>query len=584
MPRVPLLEVPQVETRALPTPYERTASDTGLGDLAAGLQRLGAGLERRRLREEQEQAQERKAEEARQAKHQEALARANATAASDALNELKHGSQTGLYGDKGQGGFLATRGQDAAKASEVSLAEMQKRAEALSRRLANDEQRGIFRQHAQGVLLGFRQDVDRHVSTQQRAAEQASLEGAKQLALSSVAHRFGDELAVERESRAVEDRLVAFSLSPEDAARDVAEWRRSVVKTRMGALLEAKDWQGAEALYGKAKELLGPEGARIEKDIRAVRRDGEADRLAISAVESAIDDDGRVDADRALAGVDVVTEGDTDIRDEARRRAQQRIMVAERAYDAETERLSKEAHAAYNRGGWNGVPGPLKDALNERNPGLYGRLRDDSDRRYRQRRGAAVDARREQADRDRDARNEFNALSPSERAETDLDAFLAGRGVGKVGASAIKVDQRKAIDSVVKGEAQSETEFLRQARAASLGEGLKGKATAKEFNAGATLRYQQFIEEKKRAPNSTEAKELIADLVLERVTEEGTFFDTKKRGYQMALEGAKAQAAPKQPSAPARTGGPTPTGLRKRVKGVLWEEMSDGTARKVEGP
>lgn len=496
---------------------------------------------------------------------QEAYQRANGVAANNAVSQLEaevtsntDGSGTGVGGkQEGEKPFMATRGMEAAARSEETMAKLNTRRKELAATLSNDEQRALFYQHSRPLLQGTRRRVEAHVAKERHAAEVASIEGRMATSLQSIANNYSDEGGTASQaSAAVEQTLRAFALSPEDAEAKVLAWRGRVAETRINRYLGAKDWKGAQDLFAVAKDSM-PEAGRYQKQIDAVRKDGVADSMAHKLVDDNLAHDGRVDVATALEELEKSDEKDVDVRDEARRRLKQLATERDAAWETETKRVSSEAFTAYNSGGWRGIPGQLKLDLNERNPALYDRLKDDSERKYRSRRLGDAEARREQAEIDRVARNDYLALPAADRAKQDLDEFLAGRGVSDGMASELKVHKRTAGETVQRGEVSSETSYKAQAKAAANGV-VKGKTRQKAFEAEALLEYSRLTQQLKHAPSKAEADEAIGKLLEKAMTDPGFFGPSEEFEFERRAR-ERREGKPERSPAEAPKAGPAPT-------------------------
>lgn len=588
MPRIPIDQNRPISARPMATPFARQNFDTGASELAKGLFAAGDAVDEG-MREEAK-------------KQQEAKQKADAVAANDALTQFQRDNTHAFYGDSesstpAAGGaapgdstqhllnkewetagdapapYLGLRGKEATEGSADTLEWLETRRQGLEEKLSNNEQKELFRKHSQRLVESAHETVERHAFAERKRAEVASLEARQQTTLQDIANKYTDDVATEKQAQAVEGTLRAFALSPEDADSKAAGWRAQVAETRLNQYLGANDWKGAQAVLDKAKgSLPAKAAAQFQRAIDSTKRDGVADAIASEIAKQSTSDDGRIDAETALQRLDASVQGDVKVKDEARQRLKQYIVESDAAWERETKRVSSAAYSAFNQSGWRGIPGPLKEELNARNPQLYDRLHDDSERKFRQRGLDGAEARREQAERDRIAKNSFLELPASAQAETDVDEFLAGRGASPGMASEIKVHRRKAGDVVQKGEAASETEFVKQAKAAAQGI-VRGKDALKTFEAEALLEYRRMSEEKKRAPSGDESTKAIGGLLLKGMTGKGWFGPSEEFGFQRSARERKEGAPPAAPAAaPAQP-------VRKRIrdaKGRLgwWDGVS----------
>lgn len=566
--QIPTLDGSRVSSRPISTPYSSLNQDTGLHNLAKGVEQLGQGLEI---------ADDRMAKEAEKARQRAAVTESNAGIAQfqrdntvglegDTSDPMKTGEYVpGEYGidlDLAKEpdaapikGFLNTRGMNAAKHSADLQTYLVKRRQQIEDGLKSPEAKELFRHRSEGILEGSRGRIEGHVSHQRREAEVSSnkaLIAINLRELQSEANYANDDFA-DRATRDVAGSLHALATTPEEGAASVLAWNAQVATTRIDAALRNEDWQTAERLLEHAKPILGDDAKRLEKDLHGLKTDRAADHHARAIVEKSLTDDGRVDLGTALDRLNALGL-EPSLRKEARSRLLEYAGDREDAAKVTADRVSKSAYAAYNEGGWRGIPSQLKGDLNKRNPALYHQLQNETERRSRARNEDSAAARREQREIDQIAKTDFLALPVAEQAKTDLGVFLAGRGVSPVGSGTLKVLHRQANDSVTKGQAQGETEFLHEARAKGagvLGTGKRGVEAGKNYQAEATLAYRRFVEANEREPNATEAAELIAPLIQKALTKPpgaiGAFFGAgpdEEFGYEKAQRERATQGSP----------------------------------------
>lgn len=537
---------PSVREAALPTPYDNVSRETGGELVGRGLQQLGAGLEQA-------------AERARQAR-----VKADSIRIADAETALQRAWQRRLHGSSEGGesvpGFFSTKGVGAAEASSELYEGLDEDKERVAESLSQ-EQRRVFEQRARALRLDVARRVESHVAGQRDAAAEASLRARTETALNEIASNFADEETVATQMAALRAPIRALQLSPEDGAAKELRLEQEVARIRLNGFLGANDWKGAEALFARVKEKLGPQAVTIEKSIKGVKRNSVAEEEAIKAIEGARGEDRRVNGDLALASLDAIQ--DVEVRDEARRRTQERVLRAEQAWAKETDQVEKSAHALYDKGGWGAIPYALTEELRVRSPAYWQRLREDGERRWRQRKQDASEARREQAMRDREALLHFMARPPEERVSADVGKEYGEVGLSIVGLREIQVRQRQAIDQQNRGLQASETEFLGMARSSAQGV-VKGKDNQKAFDAEARLEFARLEQQLKRTPSREEAKAAIGELLKEGLTKDGWFGRSSEMEWQRRArsrkegggEPAQPATAPSTPAAAPSPGAP----------------------------
>lgn len=542
--RIPVLDGPQVSSRPVGTPYGGGDQHAGGEVVAQGLAQLGEGLGRA--------AQ----------KIEEVRKRADAVAVNDLLTAYQSDVISALDGSGEQPGFMSTKGVEAQAKRADLLAGLEKRGGQLEESLSGDDQKKLFRQHAQKIYLGGRTRVESHVQQQRRTAEIASLDARAATSLTAIANSYADDAQVADTSKAVEQTIRAFEAPMGAAVADakVAEWRSKVAQTRLNQFLAAKDWQGAQAVFAQAKGDLGPAAAQYQKAIDGTKRDSAADGMAQQLAREFTGKDGRVDVTAALAKLDETGGTDTALKDEARHRLEARVVEMDKAWKQDTEKVSDAAFGAYNTGGWPAIPWALKQELNSRNPDLYHRLEKESEMKLRGSRSDQAAARREQAERNKEALNNFLTLPASERATVKVDEWAMGRGLDPLGLSDIKRHQRGSIEVVDKGLSVNSDKFVGQAMAAGQGVA-KSKKAKEQLKAEATLEFQRFIDQNKRPPSVDEALELTSKLV-ENTLEPGWLWGTnevpeyERRAHERAngvIDPATPARPPGQPVPPGTT-------------------------------
>lgn len=539
MPRVPILEAPSVQSRPVATPDAKLDTRDGTEAIAEGAGQLAEGTEH--LDRAIQKAKQRAIE---------VITDDGATALQHFTNGRLQGttSEPGAVGGQGEPGFLSTRGMTAAAASKDTLDSITKKRKEISTSLTDPEARKLFEKKTNHIFEGAFATIEHHVAGERAQAEQATLKARAESGLQTIANSFADPLTVETETKAVETSIRRLQLSPEDGDAKVAEFKTESTKVRLNQYLASKDWEGAQSLFAQTRDQLGGQAATFQKHIDAVKVDSQAETVAREAVGRALQPDGRIDSTAALEQVEKVAGKDTPLLDEARHRVQQRVMQADNAWEKQTKEISSTAFSQYNARGWPGIDAQVRQDLNERNPPLYNRLKDDWERRWKEHKGNKADARRAQLELNRIALNDYQALPVEERATANLDDFAQNYpGLDEVGRSALGPAQRRASDTVQKGEAQPESEFLKEATAAAQNV-VRGKEPLATYKAEATLAFEDFREKHKRQPTRDEADKLIANLVL-KVKKPGLLWDSEEFSFQAAARARKEGAAQPEPSA-----------------------------------
>lgn len=345
MPRVPLIEAPRVASKPVATPFSNANHDTGLGELAQGMNAFGRGLqavEQAKARQDAYRSEAKK-------RADEMLANERAEKYAVAYNSMMYGApdamrkaeyvpgQWGLNAGSDTKevatphGFKATKGRAALESSPQMLERLEQLREELAEDL-DDDQKALFRQRTSSLYVEGRRQIEVHTSEQIREAEIAAQKGLLTTGLQGIAADYADEDAVAAHFDTMQQALRSSSMSDEEANGKVAELQATVAKVRLEQFLSARDWKGASAVLEKSKAVIGPDGAKYQKDIAALKEDQDAEETAMRIVEFARDpENGRVDEAKAQTMLEQFPAGPA--RDEARKRLQPYLVQENRAWE-----------------------------------------------------------------------------------------------------------------------------------------------------------------------------------------------------------------------------------------------------------
>lgn len=426
-------------------------------------------------------------------------------------------------------GYFNLKGDEAFKAGPETYEAIEKKRNEIASEMTDEDARERFLARTASDLDRDYAQIVEHRAKQRQLADLATLEAREEAGLEAVRANPNNLTEVERQTQALEEPIAKLGLSDEDKQARVRAWRQKVAAAQVVGQLNRGDWQSAEITLKNKREAIGDgASAKLDEQIRKVKGDSVAELKAQSIVEGVTGRSGRVDGERARELVDQVPPGAE--RDEVRQRVHARLVEAEQQYRRTTEEITRRAEAAYNEVGWSRMPVQLKDELNERNPAKYRQLRDEAEQRWKRLNADRDDTRRETREANKVLLNEFLALSPEERANTRVDAFVAkfkeenpDLPIDRAGISALQPKQRAAIDAVTRGQAVHEEAFVRDAKANAQGL-VKGKQELKVYEAEATLAFHDFVAEKKRPPNAEESTKLIGALRVKRATKPGVIY------------------------------------------------------------
>lgn len=525
MARFPIAER-RVQSAPLSPPKQPMPGDSGNGALARGLGQLGGAVENVGQDVLEAAAKDRQ--------------RAEAVAASDAENALQAAITEEFYDDAR--GALHKRGREALPAVDGAYANIAKRRDEISKGLS-ERSRAVFESRASDILTGARRTGEGHAATQTRAAEADTIEAAQAGAIDALARNPYDKDEINLQRARVLPRVRAFALSPEAAAQAEAQFEKVAATTRLNRMLDDGDDESAAVLFAKAKDALGPDGRRFEREIKTLKRTKDADRAVSAVVAYARDDEtGWVDEAAALRAFEATAVDDPRTKDAAQDRLREALSEAARVKTKDIDGRFTEAFTAYNQGGIRAIPARTADWLNTHAPEKWAFFKKDAERRWRQSRSDGAEARREQAAIDKEALYDFRAKEAATKPEADVVAEYGPAGVSPAGLKVIEAEKRKAIDSVAKGYATDEGEFVRSALAKAPAKVQGNEKKSKALKAAAVREFNAYVEQHKRPPPADVANKLVDESLLNSISVEGLIFDSKKLGFEAPTKRDRAKA------------------------------------------
>jgi hypothetical protein len=523
--RVPYIGVPQVLPGGGATALH-VETPGGYQQLQQGVAALGQGVDQVQAGIEKEQ-------------HEAAVveARDNLTQYQHETTDTLHGAanptpadaaDAAFAGREAETGFLSTKGKAAAEQSADTLDELEQKRLKRAEGIQNKKARELFLMSSAEAYENTRRTVESHVSQQIEQAKVDSISAATDEAVRAAALDPGnDKLAQERIS-AVAGAIGGLGRGQDFNDAQTLQVQQKVAATRLDALLNAGNVEGAERVLDANKWALGGQLDDYRKKVETAKAGAEAEQYVTAIVNGARLPDGQVDEARALR---LLEKSDPKFRAKAEPILNQHIVRERQAWEAETKRVSTAAFSFYNARGWaDFVKTPLATELNQRDPALYNRLQNDAqselDRLDRKRRGTAED-RRAQTQVDAVALNQFLSLTPEERSETDTESWAKGRGMSPVAVSSLGKLKEQAAEVVTRGQATSEGEFVKRAVAdaeSTFETGTTPQAKARrraqiqEHEAKARRWFSEWVSEHKgHAPTDAEAADQSGKFALGRV-------------------------------------------------------------------
>lgn len=609
--RIPVLDVPKVAPRALPTPYDTAKLDTGGETLAKGIEQ-GVGAAADALQHLQD--------------------RANAVNVADALTQFERhettlmagGRQTtgpvgaepsklgvgpteGVmewqpYGDNkvtppplmqafsgDQRGFLSTRGREAFEQSAGVLDELERRRQAIRDGLANDAQKALFERKSAQRLELTRRRVEEHVSQQRRAVEDQSMKDRAD-ETESFAARFPDQDAdINVRVQDTSDYLRA--LDPVGGEAKAKALKAKVTALRIEQFLANHNPDAADKLYQRDGADLGITAPEYAKKIEAVRLDVRGEKNALEFINNARDPLEPLKVDRTKATAQLGAIQDVKEREETEKHLEARLTAVEKDWK---ERVNQQLGIALKSYADNGerltnVPPGVRDWLTKNAPEKWvellskeryqlsllrqiseadrKRLADEEKQRRETAQSAAyvrlvVDM-AENKDKYRDmSEAEFYATNALELGKERYAAAGSRLAALKKDDPGKSIEFKGWVDNEVKGDPR-----------------LFNDKTGKELPTARTFRVLmndmrfQFLEHNKREPNLEEIKkmretvwtEVAKHPTLETLPVVGPWFrerepKLKQRGEVQAPEPTTRTRTQRTPTPAPATGGPPQPG------------------------
>jgi hypothetical protein len=292
--RVPVYEEQHAQSQAVGLPVDevRPPNDAGLQQGLASLDRAGAAI---------------------YGKVREAEEKAIAAEVTDSETNFTKRATGEIHGDSATGktGFMSLLGRSAEADGAPVMERIEKHRQDIANGLTNAEAKKLFLARTGKQVEGYRASVETHVSQERTRADLGTLKAREDSALDAMfnAARQGDGATVQNQSLALESSIRALALSPQDAERDVALWRRQTIATQLDAFLDVKRVDAAESLFKDAREQLGPQlSAKYEEAIKLKKGTLEGDALALSLVNDARQENGFIDTGKAIESLAMLPE------------------------------------------------------------------------------------------------------------------------------------------------------------------------------------------------------------------------------------------------------------------------------------
>lgn len=467
--------------------------------------------------------------------------------------------------------------------------------EALKRTRASiqaDDARAQFDRQSRDLLRHYGENFEGHRLQQTREKIQADATAGHVSAINQAATLYHDPAALETLIAQDAGRLAMTGDTADEKRAKIFLARQEVYESAIkAALVQAEEDPGAldqaKALFYANRDALGEKGPGLEKSLISAGLDQQAEAEAMR-IEADLTEAGRFTAEAAQEQWEKI--GNVRLKDRVVDRVRNRLVQAASETKALVGERWKTAHAAYLKGSLSAVKAIKVDGaenlyewLRVNAPDKAQRLKDDAERKWRQNQADKDATQRELREARMLARNDFLSRTVDEQATLDLEEAYGATGLDELGLSALKVLQRKAQETVEKGEAVGMTDFVRDAMARGVGTvgASGGKRKRKEqqdaYKAAVIESYYQFEEEKGRKPNTSEKDAIVEALLKKEVQEIDWWPDREEYGFERATRLRREGERPPLPGPETRT--PQVVETRRAPDGRILQRLSDGTIR-----
>lgn len=270
MPRAPTYDMPQVETRALPTPRAADPGTSGLAGFGAALEQTGdraVGLLDANARRARDQA--------------------NAVQVTNADTKVQHAAGALFYDP--EKGLLHKRGDEAFAAAKETWEEFEKARNAAAAEISDPHARAVFEARANATGESLKRQADGHLAQQRLVMQEESANATVAVGLNNIGARlYADPTGAEldKEVARMTSAVSALALTPEGRAARVAETREKAYAAAVNGRIGAGDLEGATAMLAAHRGDLGDVSDELELRIAVKKKaaDEAAEKAKVKAV------------------------------------------------------------------------------------------------------------------------------------------------------------------------------------------------------------------------------------------------------------------------------------------------------------
>lgn len=531
MPRVPVIEAPQVQQAAARPDYSNvraprpTPADFGAA-VGEGMQQVSSGLSHAAKVVEQEMA-----------KADVASATGLEVGFKDQVNETLSG-------------FRTLKGKNAIDAAGATVEQIEKaREQVISKAQVSERARNLARKATDGDVLRAKDIVRGHTAQQGEVVQEASFEARRVSGLKAITNAAFTPKVRDEEIRAgaekVVERAKVLGLDAAATKAMVEAWHQDASTAVLQSLVAARNTEGARLYFEQNREQLGTKAPHFEALVAQMKQSDAAESESIALTDGARDKEtGWVDEELALRGLDTLPR---ELRDEARPRLEHRLAMEAKFKKQEVDRMFDSVLTDVLQGGGFGSIDPEERRwLETRAPREWKKIKLAVLNEARARRASSVAELRAISEMDQRALETFNKLPDVERAEFNVNDLV---GTASTKMRNVILDKKKAAATrVQKGLSIPEDDFRRSVRLQGEAAGLDPKDVEEGLPAFVNRMdawWDQFPADKK--PTAADVKKRQADELLKGKTKK-RFWNTEKHKFQVPNEEIEPLEGEEQPS------------------------------------
>lgn len=437
-------------------------------------------------------------------------------------------------------GYLNLQGDQAVEHSAPTQQWLKDQADELIKAEPEGESRDRLRLELAQMYAQAHRQVEDHTSKALEASVRATNEANLAATRTAVTLNPEDDAVAALQFAKSVGSATHGALNPADKEARTNAWHGVLAADRLTALIDKGDWTKAEAVMNDNRQVLGTGLKSFEVKIQGHKVQVEAQSTASAFVNASLDKQtGTVDEQKMNALLETVSPEKRKLVTEVSKEVQTRV---EHAAEQARKETATEQFKKINMSSFWLVPPDVRSKLNQADPALYDRLKNEAERKFRLRNASTAEQNREQRAVDDAAKDDYNTEgdgTAATRSEVDLEDFIMHHpGVSRHAAKAIEAKHQRDQAMVKSGDSVKEAAFAADVKKL-VGAGVKGKQAQKQAVADGAELFDNFVIEHKRPPTRDEAMKLQGQ-ILEKTVVPGLLFDSEVPGYEVRASDKKA--------------------------------------------